>query len=140
MMNTSELPEWVNSQLERYESKLRTEDIIGFIGPLYAIESRIESLSASERAVVTEKIMQLGMDTLQSMKREGRQKDEFYDFATGSIASYLQNIQHFFGNRTSHNIHVSLNLAMLAAETGHILAKNMLEDARETNRGLPLSN
>ena len=134
MEETAKLPDWVNQAIESYESHLRRRKIVGFITPLYTLESRVETLSEEQRVVATEIIMQIGIEQLQEMKGDDRISSADYFFFSGNIAAYLQNIGYAFPNQKDHRTHICMNLALLVAETECPLANNMLSDTIEITK------
>jgi len=65
------LPDWVNANLDLYQTKLDQREIIGFIDPLYRIEQGIDSLQEEQRIEVIERVWGMGMNTLTTMKKVG---------------------------------------------------------------------
>ena len=135
-METGEtnVPGWVAESIQDFEQcldgsldnkpYLESRKYMRFIGALYDIEERIDSLSDDQKESVTSEIVQKGIKYL----KENDYSGEDYHFYAGNIATYLNNIRHTFKDRESFANNVCENLANLLGETNTPLAANMLLD------------
>jgi len=133
---TEKLPDWADNALRVYEASLKSREIglAPVIAPLVTLEEGIESLSQEQREIVTERVMQIGIDQLREIKKYGKTSDDDYFFFSGNIALYLQNIRHAFPTEESYDRNVCHNLFRLIMESKNRLASNILDDCLKVKK------